>query len=167
MSIAELLATQMTLTRKWTKSLVGDFSGDEWTFQPREGMAHALWLCGHIAVSQYSLIFVRCLGGTALEAGFRDHFAPGGDVPAAAVHEFPAAVEVLERMDTIHDQARAAVRGMSQALLAEPAFSRDGQTAHPLYQDKMGAVSHSIRHEAFHAGQIASIRRLLGKTFLR
>ena len=51
-------------------------------------------------------------------------------------------------------------------LQSEPAFGKDG-AVHPHYTDKLGAVSHCARHEAFHAGQLATIRRLLGKPFLR
>ena len=56
---------------------------------------------------------------------------------------------------------------MSDSLLDEPAFGADGKSPHPHYKDKRGAVAHCNRHEAFHAGQLAMIRRLLGKTFLR
>jgi hypothetical protein len=55
---------------------------------------------------------------------------------------------------------------MSDSLLAEAAFGGDGKP-HPHYKDKCGVVAHCNRHEAFHAGQIAMIRRLLGKSFLR
>lgn len=65
-------------------------------------------------------------------------------------------------------QARTveALRGMSESQLAEPAYGKDGRP-HPHYRDKRGAVIHCNRHEAFHAGQLATLRRLLGKSFLR
>ena len=73
---------------------------------------------------------------------------------------------VRSAMKTTHAATTEAIRGMSDALLAEPAFAADG-SPHPLYRDKCGAIAHCARHEAFHAGQIATIRRLLGKPFLR
>ncbi len=69
-------------------------------------------------------------------------------------------------MDTIHARTVEGVRGMSDDLLIQPASGKDGQP-HPHYREKKRAVSHCARHEAFHAGQIATIRRLLGKPFLR
>ena len=60
----------------------------------------------------------------------------------------------------------AGVRGMSDDLLGEPAWGKDGRP-HPHYRDKVGAVPHCAGHEAFHAGQLALIRRMLGKAFLR
>ena len=50
--------------------------------------------------------------------------------------------------------------------LARPASGKDGNP-HQHYQTVRGAVTHCNRHEAFHAGQLALIRRLLGKPFLR
>ena len=55
---------------------------------------------------------------------------------------------------------------MSDAKLSEPAYGKDG-APHPHYTRVAGAVGHASRHEAFHAGQIALLRRLLGKQFLR
>ncbi len=81
-------------------------------------------------------------------------------------HDYPPSERILEVMADTHSKTLAAVRGMSDELLAQSAFGKDG-AIHPHYTDKLGAVSHCARHEAFHAGQLATIRRLLGKPFLR
>ncbi|MGE3182948.1 MAG: DinB family protein, partial [Phycisphaerae bacterium] len=80
--------------------------------------------------------------------------------------DYPSVESVLEKMAVVQDRTIAAVRGMTDDMLAAPAFGKDG-TLHPHYRDKAGAIAHCDRHEAFHAGQIASIRRLLGKAYLR
>jgi len=87
-------------------------------------------------------------------------------VKSAKEHDYPSVQTVLGTMTEVHAKTLAAVGGMSDALLAEPAYGGDGKP-HPHYKDKAGAVAHCNRHEAFHAGQIALIRRLLGKAFLR
>ncbi len=167
MTKAELLARQIDDTRAWTLALLEDFADGDWTFQPRAGMAHALWLCGHLAVAQDTLVHVRCLGGeSVLDPSFSAHFPIGAPVPSAAEHDYPSVRDVLDTMAAVHEKTLAAVRSMSEALLAEPAYGKDG-AIHPHYRDKAGAVCHCSRHEAFHAGQIASIRGLLGKPFLR
>jgi hypothetical protein len=102
-----------------------------------------------------------------LPGGFASHFPIGGPVKSATEYDYPAVETVLTTMRAIHAKTVEAIRGMSEALLVEPAFAADGKTPHPHYRDKRGVVSHAARHEAFHAGQIASIRRLLGKPFLR
>jgi hypothetical protein len=69
-------------------------------------------------------------------------------------------------MDEMHRGTLEAIAGMTDALLAQPAWGKDG-APHPHYKTKLGAVTHCARHEAFHAGQLALIRRLRGKSFLR
>jgi len=167
MTQAELLAEQLEVTRHWTLSLLADIDGDDWFHQPAQGVAHALWLCGHMTSAQDTLVHTRCLGSGLLDTDFKAHFTIGVPVKSKREHDFPAPERVLAVMADLHAKTVAAVRAMTDELLAEPAFGADGVTPHPLYRDKRGAVSHCVRHEAFHAGQIATIRRLTGKTFLR
>ena len=56
MTNAELLARQIDDTRDWTLTLLDDFKGDDWTFQPQSGLPHAVWLCGHLACAQDLLV---------------------------------------------------------------------------------------------------------------
>ena len=166
MKTAELLTEQLDDTRQWTLKLIADLKGDEWTYQPGPGLGHALWLCGHLACAQHLLVHVRCLGGGVLDESFTRHFPTGGAVKSAKEHAYPSVQTVLSTMDVVHQKTLAAVRKMSDAVLAEAALGGDGRP-HPHYHDKCGAISHCSRHEVFHAGQIAMIRRLLGKNFLR
>ncbi len=168
MTNAELLAQQMDDTRDWTLKLIADLQDGDWTFQPEPGMAHALWLCGHLTVSQNTLIHIRCLGKKGiLEESFTSHFPIGSPVKSADKHDYPSVESVLSRMREVHEETLRAIRNMSEDLLSQPAYAADGHSPHPHYRDKRGAASHCSRHEAFHAGQVASIRRMLGKSFLR
>lgn len=166
MTTAALLAQQIDDTREWTLRLLADFRDDDWTFQPAPGLAHALWICGHLAVSQNVLIHQRCLDQSVLDGSFTAHYPIGAPVMSTSAHGYPDSEHVQRVMREVHVATLAAVRGMSDTLLAEPAWGKDG-APHPHYQDKRGAVSHCARHEAFHAGQLALIRRLRGKPFLR
>lgn len=166
MKAAELLAEQLDGTRAWTLKLVADLKGENWTYQPGPGLGHPLWLCGHVACSQHLLIHVRCLGGGVLDGAFTRHFPIGGPVKSTREYAYPPVKTVLATMEEVHRKTLAAVRKMSDSLLSEPALGGDGKP-HPHYRDKRGVVAHCNRHEAFHAGQIATIRRLLGKSFLR
>ena len=167
MTQAELLAEQLVDTRDWTLKLIADLSRDDRHFQPAAGLAHALWLCGHLASAQDSLIHTRCLGGGVLDSKFKSHFPLGVPVKSCQEYGYPPVDRVLAVMEDVQAKTVDAVCGMNDDLLAEPAFGADGKTPHPHYKDKRGAVSHSVRHEAFHAGQLATVRRLLGKPFLR
>lgn len=166
MTIASVLAGQLAWTRDWTLKLIADLRGDDWSFRPGPGLAHAWYLIGHLAVSQDVLIHARCLGNPILDPAFSAHFPIGAAIASTAEHEYPRVEEIIRVMEDVHAQTLRAVKAMSDSLLAEPAYGKDG-APHPHYRDKCGAISHCGRHEAFHAGQIATIRRLLGKPFLR
>ena len=166
MTLSQFLADQLNGTREWTLKLLADFKGGDWTFQPGPGLAHALWTCGHLANSQHALVFVRCLKRAFLPEEFITHFPMGGPIKSAAEHAYPSVAEVRRVMDDVHAKTLAAVRELSFDALATPAYGADGKV-HPHYSTVQGAIGHVDRHEAFHAGQIVMIRRLLGRTFLR
>ena len=166
MTIPELLCDQVRRTREWTDMLIADLSGDDWTFQPAPGMAHALWLCGHLASAQETLLFNRSLDKSVLEAAFKLHFPIGSPIKSACEYDWPASETVLAKMKEMQAAAEEAILGIDVSILGDPAYGKDG-SKHPHYDTKAGAITHMIRHEAFHAGQLASLRRLLGKGFLR
>ena len=166
MTHGEQLARALEGTRDWTMMLIADLADDDWSFQPLPGLAHPLWICGHLASAQNTLVHVRSLGTNALDEAFGNHFPIGSPVKATTEHDYPPLESVLTTMADVHAATCEAVRGMNDDLLAEPALGAKGQP-HPHYHDKAGAIAHCNRHEAFHAGQIATIRRLLGKPFLR
>ena len=166
MEIGDVLADQLNGTRDWTLKLIADLRGEDWSFQPGPGLAHARYLIGHLTVSQNVLVHVRCLGKSIVDDAFAAHFPIGAPIRSVAEHSYPLVEQILDLMASVHERTLAAVRGMGDDLLAETAWGKDG-AVHPHYRDKLGAVSHCERHEAFHAGQIATIRRLVGKAFLR
>jgi hypothetical protein len=167
MKQGELLAEQLDGSREWTLLLLADLECDDWAFQPGRGMAHALWLCGHLTGSQNTLIHARCLNRPILDSDFLSHFGIGVPVRSVQEHDYPSSDAILARMAEVHAQTLSVIRGMSDDFLDEPAYAADGKSYHPHYRDKRGAIGHCTRHESFHAGQLATIRRLLGKPFLR
>ncbi len=166
MTTCELLADQIEKTRDWTLKLIADLEGDDWLHQPQPGFQHALWLCGHMACAQELLLFQRCLNRPVLDPGFLAHFPIGAEIKSAGEHDWPGSAVVLQKMDEMQHVTLETVAELDDNLLAEPAYGQDG-AKHPHYDTKLGAISHIVRHEAFHAGQLATIRRLLGKKFLR
>lgn len=166
MTAAQLLVEQIQGTRDWTLKLLADFQGAEWGFQPQPGLAHATWIVGHLASSQNVLLFRRCLGRSEMDDGFAAHFPIGGPVPSVGEHAYPSISEIRKQFDRMQELTLSAVAGLSDGKLAEAAFGAEGKP-HPHYGTVAGAISHMARHEAFHAGQLAMIRRLLGKSFLR
>ncbi len=166
MDTSDILVEQLRRTREWLHMVLSGFEAEDWTYQPATGLQHALWICGHLATAQDTLVFQRCLGKSILSEGFRRHFPIGAPIKSAGEYPWPATEDVPRKMEEMQAATLKAVAGMSDALLAEPAAGKNG-APHPHYATKLGAISHLDRHEAFHTGQVATIRRLLGKPFLR
>jgi uncharacterized damage-inducible protein DinB len=119
-----------------------------------------------MASAQNTLLFERCLDSPILDADFAAHFPLGGPIKSAAEYDWPGPEPVRRKMDEMQRASEQAILKLSDDFLAEPAFGKDG-AKHPHYDDKLEAISHMARHEAFHAGQLSTLRRLLGKPFLR
>ncbi len=153
-------------SRDWTLKLIADLEDGDWTFQPADGLHHALWICGHLASSQQTLVLMRVLGHAKAHEEFVAHFPHGDGVKSASAHAYPSATAVRDTMAAIHGDVLDGIRSMSAEHLGEPCGGPGG-AAHPHYTTKRGAILHCARHEAFHAGQLALIRRLIGKPFLR
>ena len=166
MTANDTLIEALDGARDWTLLLIADVVGDEWTYQPKIGAQHILWLCGHLASAQQTLILVRCLGGEKTDIAFNSHFPIGESVKNATEHCYPAPDVILQKMADTHATVLDGVARMTDAELAEPCSGKDG-AVHPHYTTKRGAINHCARHEAFHAGQIALLRRMQGKSFLR
>ncbi len=165
MNKAELLADRLQAARRWTLSLLDDVPESTWFDMSGSGHTHVAWQVGHLTASIASLIHVRCLGKAfeaCLPADFRERFGIGSSpVSDAAAH--PPVAELRAVFDRIHTEAVAAVSAMSEEDLSGPV----GGQPHPMFATREGAVVMAIMHEAFHAGQIAMLRRLAGKEPLR
>lgn len=166
MNATDTLLEALDGSRDWTLKLIADVTGDQWTYQPTAGAQHILWLCGHLASAQETLILVRCLGREKTDATFDAHFPIGRPVRSAAEYDYPPTDLVVRKMAETHARVLEAVSAMTDGQLAERCFGKDG-AVHPHYTTRRGAVNHCARHEAFHAGQIALLRRMQGMPFLR
>ena len=165
MNKAELLADRLQAARRWTLSLLNDIPESTWFDMSAAGHTHVAWQVGHLTASIVSLIHVRCLGRAfedCLPADLREKFGIGSS-PVADAAAHPPAAEIRALFDRIHADAVAAVTEMTEADLSSPA----GGPPHPLFTTREEAVATAVMHEAFHAGQLALLRRLAGKGPLR
>jgi uncharacterized damage-inducible protein DinB len=124
------------------------------------------WQVGHIAVAQYSLCLRRVRGRKkADESLISDAFIEAfklSSKPEAEKEKNPPLDEIRQVFDAVHQQSVDELASRSEAELDEPLAD-----PHPRFKTKFGAVEFSALHEMVHAGQIAMLRRLMGKSPLR
>ena len=153
-------------SRHFTESFLQDLANDEWFWRPRELTTHIAWQVGHLAVAQYNLCLRRLRGRTAedealIPVSFIDSFKLGSTPKAGAAGNPPLA-EIQRVFEAVHRQALAELAERTDADLDVPV-----EQPHPAFKSKLGAVEWCSQHELVHAGQIALLRRLMGKAPLR
>jgi len=117
-------------------------------------------------VAQYNLCLRRVRGRIAedeslISEPFIEVFK-FGSTPVPTRIENLGSEEIKRVFDAVHVQSLAELEKRSDAELNEPL-----EQPHPRFATKLGAVEFCSQHELVHAGQIAMLRRLMGKPPLR
>jgi hypothetical protein len=156
--------TAMELARGMTLAGIDGLTDEEMMFQPKPGMNHALWLLGHISTSESGLILHACTGKSLLPGGWGEKFGIKSQ-PVGDAGSYPSKEEVLGVLAKTHAAAMEYVSGLAEEDLDKTPV---GIARFPAgVQAKFGTVAKCIAghitHESSHAGQMAVLRRLMGK----
>lgn len=166
MSRRELAIDRIRGSRKFTQPFLDDLTTAEWYWSPAQFTTHVAWQIGHLAVAQYNLCLRRIRGRTSADQtlmpeAFIDAFKLGSK-PAADPAQSPPLDEIKRVFAAVHQQALDELCKYSDAELDLPV-----EQPHPVFKTKLGAIEWCPQHELVHAGQIAMLRRLMGKPPLR
>jgi DinB superfamily len=157
---------RVTIARGFTKQFLVGLTPGEWFWQPPELTTHIAWQVAHLSVAQYRLCLERIRGRMAADdslmpVAYLERFMLGSQ-PVAGADNNPPLAEI--------ERVFAGIHQLSLAELAERT-DEDMDVAleqpRPLFRTKLGAIEWCAQHEFVHAGQIALLRRLMGKTPLR
>jgi DinB superfamily len=163
MDAITLLKDRQTFARKWTNDLIADIDESLWFTPPGQHLGHVAWQLGHIAASQIVLVHMRCFGrpfGDCAPADYMGTFARGSK-PVPDPSKYPPIPVIREFFNRTQADVMDRISTLTPADLDQPT------EPHPMFTNRGGAIGMVVTHEAFHAGQIALIRRLMGKQFLR
>jgi len=158
--------TRLDHARSRTLEFLTDLTPEEWFWSPREVTTHIAWQVGHLAVAQYNLCLRRIRGRTAADESlisdaFIDLFKLGTN-PSAAAASYPPPAEIRRVLDAVHRQSLAELAGRTDEELDVPV-----EVPHPAFKTKLDAVDYAPSHEYIHVGQVALLRRLMGRAPLR
>ena len=157
----ELAREQIIFARNYTTQLVESVPMDRWFECPGEYPSHLAWQVGHLAMAQYGLTIMRIRGREPededlISKGFIRKFKKGS-VPIADATEYPTAETIRATFDAVHQASLEAMAGYGEVDLTE---SLPAPTA--VYSNKLGSLFMCSAHEMIHAGQIGTLRRMLG-----
>jgi hypothetical protein len=162
----EVAIDRIGRARLYTQQFLPDLTPEEYFWTPTGYTTHIAWQIGHLAASQYNLCLRRLRGRTAeddaiISEQFVDMFKIGS-TPVAGAKNNPPLEEIQRVFDAVHQQILAELPLVDNAELDWPA-----EPPHPRFKTKLGAIEYSVPHEYIHAGQIAMLRRLMGKPAVR
>ena len=137
---------------------LSDMSDDDIVVCPVERAHHAAWQLGHLLLNERRTVeAIRAGGGVALPEGFE--VAHGKDVSISSREGALKVSEYLALMKAQREKTKEILKSLSDPELHQPApeFMRG-------YAKSVASAFLTIAsHEMMHSGQIAVIRRKLGK----
>jgi DinB family protein len=147
--------------RENTQRLMSDFTADEWFWHPPTFVTHLAWQIGHIAYAQYCHCFWWIRGRRPEDSAWMPErfieLFEMGSVPVAAAEVYPSTGEIKRVLDAVFEQAMSELSTLTdEALDVAIHPSRPERT-------KLKGLFWNVEHEFLHGGQIALLRRLMGK----
>ena len=152
---------QIRSARAYTLEMLADLQPQDWFAMPG-GVTHIAWQVGHLAMAQYRLGLDRIRG---------EHPADGKLISLAMLTIFgrDSTPYADSRKYPPLDEIRAAFHRTHEAVLVEGARMVDADLdlpphkPHRLFHTRLGSLLWCSRHEMVHAGQIALLRRMIGR----
>jgi len=162
----DLVRRQLESARAYTLSLLDGLDDDDWFRTPDNVVTHVAWQVGHLAMAEYGLALYRQRGRVRddqelMPSAFRKAFSRGS-TPLADRSRYPAASEIRQIFDQVHQQVLAELPTFDRAELLIKV-----DPPHFAYDDRLGALLFTSHHELIHAGQIGLLRRLFGQDPIR
>ena len=158
MNVKDLLHYNVTFTHNVTKMYLDDVADDEMLVRAVPGSNHLAWQLGHLVASERSLLEAIGADVPDLPEGFAEKHGKenaGSDDPG----DFLTKAEYFELMQQMHHAAEAAIDKTDEAGLDAPAPEK----LRGFFPTVGSVLLMTGSHEMMHAGQIATIRRALGK----
>ena len=161
MTGVELIRAQLDTSYGITMPLIEDLS-DQPLAQPSEkGGNHAWWVLGHLTFSEGDLLLNWMRGEENPLADLAPLFA-GGTQPCSEAKSYPAYDELIERFKQLRAGTLEHLATLSDADLDKPSKNCPEQFA-SFFGTAGLCLSNTALHWMGHRGQLADVRRRLGR----
>ena len=130
--------------------------GEDWYARPAGVPNTAIWTLGHLAYHR-SLFLELLTGEKTCPETWREWFDMGC-TPLPDPHGYPDVDTCREHLKRLFEKIEAYLEGATEQGLAEPLHR-----ASRFLANKSDVLAHMVAHEAHHTGNLALLRRLLGK----
>lgn len=148
------VAIEMFKLNEWVlDGVCKDFDNEDWAFQPSPETNHSLWLLGHLAFARRAVL--RRLDPDFKKEAWEDDFGIGSKPKATS--ECPSPEVLRQDLRDIGERLFKRFAKMTpEEAQADWSLPVKGYTAEQ-------SIHFFHFHEAYHVGQIGTLRRLRGK----
>jgi len=155
MELREYIAKQMNITHQAMQRILEGIGEAESLIRIEGKSSHIRWIAGHNAYSAWMRLGL--LDETEkLPEGWKQIFRGGSEILKDA-SQYPSLQEISALTKEIDDKAERAIAQVSDSDLEQRKTMED-------WEARVGdALLFLCQHEFYHVGQIAMIRRLLGR----
>ncbi len=158
MNVKDLLRHNVAFTHGITKMYLEDVTEQEMFARAVPGSNHLAWQLGHLVASERSLLEAIGADVPDLPEGFADKHGKD-NTTSDDPKDFLTKAEYFELMEQMHRAAEAAIDKTDEAGLDVPTPEK----LRSFFPNVGSVLLMAGSHEMMHAGQIAAIRRKLGK----
>jgi len=154
--------TLLDSSRFVLETYLSDFSDDDLLVRAVPQAHHTAWQLGHLISSEHAMVSALPYGRLVdLPAGFQDRHSKA----TSGLNESSAYLPKRDYLQIMQTQRKAA-RAILEAIPADE-LSEPGPSGIRDYAPTVGSVFLVLgSHEMLHAGQVAVVRRFLGKPVL-
>jgi uncharacterized damage-inducible protein DinB len=152
------LVTQLKFPYRMLVALCEDFS-DEEARQPAGGNKALVWYLGHVTIAADYLLMLYTGAQTAISKENRKRFGRGSD-GTADFSDAPSKDEMVALFKNVHKRLMGFLENLAPEDMEREAT---GQVVDPTFARLGTAISLIVAHDGYHAGQIAVLRRAMGK----
>lgn len=147
----------LEFARRNTLKFAEDIPADKLCVAPTADANHALWVLGHLAWTDDSILSALAGKPSALPAGFTEAFGMGSK-PQPDAKRYPSVAEVKTQLAGRREALTGWLKSLSPAQLAAPLPKELSGFA----PDHATLAATLAWHEGLHAGQLTVARRALG-----
>jgi hypothetical protein len=160
MKATELLCGSLEGTKAWFLGLMQDMKASPLTFPTSKGGNHPLWVLGHLALAEASMVSGFVLGEPNPLAKWEGEFGINSE-PVADASRYPSWDELMAEFEKTRAKTLRVLGSMSDDDLSKPSKAPAELAA---FFGTVGQCFAMIgTHMAFHAGQVADARKAAGK----
>ena len=144
-----------------TLDLIDDMKDAPMTAPTAKGGNHPLWVLGHLAYAEASMVYEMMLGEPNPLEDWKPIFADGTE-PTSDASDYPSYAEVRARFDEVRAHTLKVLDALTDADLDKKSQNYPEEWA--AYFDTYGKVLAIVgSHTFIHHGQVADARRMAGR----